>query len=86
MPRVEEVAYATMTMTRDIEKSISHNQEKPSESLINRQKISNRLKRKALDYPIERLSKIIHNNLRDNEKDTLNAHDFKLIRKKYVLC
>lgn len=64
-----------------VEKSICHNHEKQSESLINRQKISNRLKRKALDDPVERPSKIIHRDLRENDTDTLNTYDLQLIRK-----
>jgi len=64
-----------------VEKSISHNHEQPSENLINRQKISNKLKRKALDDPVERPSKIIHRELRENDTDTLNTYDLQLIRK-----
>lgn len=64
-----------------IQLETNHNHEKISEELLNRQKISNNLKRKAVDDPIERPAKLINIELRKEHIETLTHQDVSRIRK-----
>uniref|UniRef100_A0A2S2NXU0 MULE transposase domain-containing protein n=1 Tax=Schizaphis graminum TaxID=13262 RepID=A0A2S2NXU0_SCHGA len=58
-----------------------HDHEKDDVNILTRQKVSNNLKRKALDDPCEKPSKILHRELREGDIDSLTTTDTMRIRK-----
>jgi len=66
--------------TEIIERKINHNHEKLETPILNRQKMSNVLKRKAIDNVSDRPCKLIHNELRKEDVETLTFYDVSRIR------
>lgn len=66
--------------TEIIECKINHNHEKLETPVLNRQKMSNILKRKAIDNVCERPCKLIHNELSKEDVETLTSYDVSRIR------
>ena len=58
-----------------------HNHLQLSEQIINRQKLNNNLKRKAVDDIFTRPSKIIHSELKNADVESLTTQDVKLIKR-----
>lgn len=58
-----------------------HNHEPENSHTLQRQILSNRLKRKAVDELCERPAKILHTEITSEELNTLNGYDVSLIRK-----
>jgi len=61
--------------------ALNHEHDKDDENVLNRQKIGNKLKRKALDDPCEKPCKILHRELRKGDVSTLTTTDINRIRK-----
>lgn len=64
-----------------LEKNLNHNHEKDSAKIQNRQILSNKLKRKAVEDISIRPSKILNRELQKNDVDTLTVQDMTRIRK-----
>ena len=64
-----------------LEKFLEHDHEKENDQIFNRKKISNCLKRKAIEDPSERPLKILQIELKKGDVNTLTADDLNLIRK-----
>lgn len=58
-----------------------HNHEPENSHTLQRQILSNRLKRKAMDELCERPAKILHTEITSEELNTLNGYDVSLIQK-----
>jgi len=63
-----------------LEPPTEHNHENDSVKILNRQKLSNNLKRKAINDLYDKPSKLIHREL-SNDVSTLTTYDLTLIRK-----
>ncbi|KAE9533104.1 hypothetical protein AGLY_009532 [Aphis glycines] len=63
-----------------IDKCNVHNHEKCDDKVLNRQKLSNSIKRKAQDDISTRPSKLIRSELKNNDIPSINTNDLKLIR------
>lgn len=63
-----------------LERPSEHNHKSDSIEILNRQKLSNNLKRKAIDDLYDKPSKLIHREL-SNDVSTLTSYDLTLIRK-----
>ncbi|VVC24304.1 Hypothetical protein CINCED_3A016469 [Cinara cedri] len=61
--------------------ALNHDHDKDDENFLNRQKISNKLKRKALDDPCEKPCKILQRELREGDVCALTTTDINRIRK-----
>jgi nitrogen regulatory protein PII len=57
-----------------------HNHDKCDEEIFTRQKISNVVKRKAVDNISDRPSKILHNEIKNGDISTLTINDVILIK------
>jgi len=65
-----------------IENNLEHkNHEADEKQSLVRQKLSNSVKRKAVDQLCERLSKIIHSEITPDDLNVLDTKDINLIRK-----
>ncbi|XP_069701148.1 uncharacterized protein [Periplaneta americana] len=64
-----------------IEKTTNHNHEKLSEKVLHRQKISNFVKRKAIEDMCTKPTKLIHRELSAGDIETIDKSDIKLIRR-----
>ncbi|KAE9522680.1 hypothetical protein AGLY_016902 [Aphis glycines] len=74
-------AYIHLNNNEIIKKVLNHgNHEKDSDETLNRQTVSNQVKRKAIDDINEKPSKIIHSHL-TQDVETLTTYDLTLIRK-----
>jgi len=60
---------------------LNHNHEKDDVNILTRQKVSNKLKRKALEDPFEKPCKILHRELREGNISSLTSTDTMRIRK-----
>lgn len=60
---------------------LNHDHDKDDINILTRQKVSNKLKRKALDDPYEKPCKILHKELRQGDISSLTTADTTLIRK-----
>ncbi|XP_060845246.1 uncharacterized protein LOC132924821, partial [Rhopalosiphum padi] len=60
---------------------LNHDHDKDDTNILTRQKVSNKLKRKALDDPYEKPCKILHKELRQGDISSLTTADTTLIRK-----
>lgn len=63
-----------------IDKNVNHDHIPDSEKILNRQKLTNCLKRKAVDNPSDRPSKILHKELKKGNVNTLTIDDVHKIR------
>lgn len=61
--------------------ALNHEHDKDDEKFLNRQKLNNKLKRKALDDPCEKPCKILQRELRERDVNTLTTTDVNRIRK-----
>jgi len=61
-------------------RKIHQNHEKLETPILNRQKMSNILKRKAIDNVCDRPCKLIQNELRKKDAETLTSYDVSRIR------
>lgn len=64
-----------------IEQKLEHNHMADDKRTLARQKVSNNVKRKAVEQLCERPSKILHSEISVNELSILNTRDINLIRK-----
>lgn len=64
-----------------VEHNCVHNHDPINESILNRQQLSNSVKRKAIEDICERPAKILHQQLRTCDVDTITVTDVNLIRK-----
>jgi len=64
-----------------IEQSTEHNHPKPEQKLLNRQNISNSLKRKAIDDISSKPSKLLQVELKKNDVETIITSDVALIKR-----
>jgi hypothetical protein len=64
-----------------VEAFLEHNHESDSDQTLNRQKLSNSLKRKATEDICEKPSKLLHRELHSKHVDTLTVTNVNLIRK-----
>lgn len=60
---------------------LNHDHDKDDINILTRQKVSNKLKRKALDDPYEKPCKILHKKLRQGDISSFTTADTTLIRK-----
>jgi hypothetical protein len=75
------VAYIKRKHDVIVEAFLEHNHESDSDQTLNRQKLSNSLKRKATEDICEKPSKLLHRELHSKHVDTLTVTDENLIRK-----
>lgn len=61
---------------------LNHDHEKDDVNILTPQKVSNKLKLKALEDPFEKLCKILHRELREGDISSLTTTDTMQIRKK----
>ena len=74
-------AYIKTNAEKEVfEKFLEHDHEKEKDQIFHRKKISNCLKRKAIEDPSERPSKILQTELKKGDVNTLTVDD-DLIRK-----
>lgn len=73
--------FLKLSSTLDIiEKCNVHNHQKCDDKVLNRQKLSNSVKRKAQDNISTRPSKLIRSELKNSDIPSINTNDLKLIR------
>jgi len=61
--------------------NLDHGHDKTEETNLNRQKLNNKLKRKAVDDICEKPAKLIHKELSNHDINTITSNDIDLIRK-----
>lgn len=64
-----------------VEKSVEHNHQELNENIMNRQILSNKLKKKACDDLLSRPSTLLHLELSKGDIETLTRTDVSLIRR-----
>jgi len=74
-------SYIHLNSDNDVVKKVINYNHHEENEILNRQILSNKLKRKAVDDISEKPSKIINSELLKNDIDTLTTYDLQLIRK-----
>jgi len=64
-----------------LEQHVEHNHPKPDEKLLNRQKISNSLKRKAIEDISSKPLKLLHVEFKNKDVETITTSDVTLIKR-----